>query len=771
MISTRFVLKEGANAGNLKDNLMPYLKYWYWFAVGLLICLLGTYIYLAYTTPIYKITSTLLIPDDKKGDGILKATAFSDLNMFQQAKTADNEMEILRSRDLIYKALKVLNLEVSYFDNSGLRAKELYGKHLPFVVSVARLDAGAFQLQLGLEPYTANTFLLTEKNETWIYRYGQLINHDDYSFTVNKGTLLNKAGGKYVIKFNNLDNMAATYSAGRLQVNPVVKESNTIALTMNDAIPARGIDMLNNLISIYNAENVQKKNTMAVNTIAFIDNRLKVMTSDLSEVEGEVTAYKQQNSATDVGAGSQVNLMKSAEYNQLLEESSMQLDLVKAIEGYLSNPKNQFSVIPSTMGLKDPVLNTLVAHFNDLQLERNRMLNSADLSNPLVQDLSNQLTGLLVNIKENLKNIKVGFAIQRDNLRSNYSRYDNKIKSVPALEKGLLERNREQGVKTNLYQYLLQKREETALSLSATIPTAQLIDKPASSPVPEYPKSSLMYLLGGVLGLIVPGLFIYSGQKLNLKVKDTASLLNISGIRVLGELSHHEAKNPIAMYNGSTTIISELFRYIRSNLKLMDPGANNKIILVTSCMKGEGKTFFSINLGLTLAMQNKKVLIMEFDLRKPDLLQKLKIAQQKGISDFLQDDNSALLEYIQPYPGAENVDLLGCGSIPLNPAELLTSNRVKLLFNWLQDHYDYIIVDTSPVGAVADAFSLSTYADLSLYLIRYNYTSTEQLDILRDINDNKKLKNLMVVFNDAKKENRPVYAYGGYGYAADRSSK
>jgi tyrosine-protein kinase Etk/Wzc len=770
-METNFILKQALPANNFRENLRPYLRRWYVFVITLLVSLLAAWAYLNYTTPLYKITSTLQIPDDKKGDGILKATAFSDLNMFMETKTVDNEMEVLRSKDLIYTALKKLNLETSYFEGNSFMQKEIYDKELPFIVKINKLAKSAYFKMLQLQTYSQSTFLLKDGEHTWIYNYGQTIRHLDYEFIVNKGPGISVDDQIVYIKFNNLSRKAASYSKGLLQVNPVIKESNTIIISLTDAIPDRGVNILTNIINTYNAENVKKKNTMAVNTILFIDKRLKTMEEELSYTEGDIETYKQQNSAAEVGAGAQVNLTKSAEYNQLLESSNVQLGIVNSIESYLSNSDNKFNVAPSTMGLKDPVLNTLISRFNDLQLERNRMLNSANINNPLVQNLSDQIEGLRINIKENLSNIKKGFVIEHKQLKSNSAHYDSRIRSVPALERGLLQRSREQGVKTNLYQYLLQKREETALSLSATIPTSQLIDKPAYDPVPEYPKRQLTYLLGSVLGLLMPALFIYLLQKLNLKVKSTSSLLNISGVRVLGELCHHdEVQNPIAIYKGSTTNIAELFRYIRTNIGLLNQGLPHKVMLITSCMKGEGKTFFSINLGLTLAMLNKKVLIMEFDLRKPDLLETMGINQQKGIADFLEGDTEELLEHIQPYEKSNNLYVLGCGKLPKNPAELLIDRRVDMLFDKLQPEFDYIIVDTSPVGAVADAFNLARFAELSIYLVRYNYTTTEQLDILRDIYENKKLKNLMVVFNDATKENRQSYAYGGYGYASAYSN-
>jgi len=758
--------KQTLPGSDFKTKAMPYLKRWYTFLAGLFVCLLFAWGYLNYVTPRYKITSTLLIPDDKKGDGILKATAFSDLNMFQEAKTVDNEIEILRSKDLIYNVFERLALGVSYFDEAIFKTKEYYGDDRPFIVTVIKLGNGAYLKKLHIQNYSQDKFLLCDDKMNWLYHYGQVVNHKDYAFKVEKGPGFTAVDKPVTVRFNNLKNLAALYSAGLLQVNPVIKESNTILLSINDAVPERGVAILNNIIDTYNEETVKKKNITALNTILFIDKRLKTMEDDLSTAEKDIETYKQQSRASEINAGSQVNLTKSAEYNQLLEESNVQLGIVKSIEFYLNQSANQFNAVPSAMGLKDPVLNSLVGKFNDLQLERNRMLNSANLSNPLVQDLSRQIASLRANIKENLANIKKGFMIGHTLLKQNSAQYDSRIRSVPTIERGLLQRSREQGVKTSLYQYLLQKREETALSLSATIPSSQIVDRPAYDPVPEFPKQQLTYLLGGIMGLLIPGFSIFFRQKLNLKVTSTSNLLNIPGVRLLGELSHNdELAGAIAVRKGSTTVISELFRYIRSNIGILNQGLPQKTILVTSTMKGEGKTFFSVNLGITLALLSKRVLIIEFDLRKPDLLKSLNLAQTKGVTDYVEGDIDSLHDCIQPVGESENLFVLGCGTLTERPSELLMEKRVEQLFNWCKVHFDYIIVDTSPVGAVSDAFSLASFADLSIYLVRYNYTSTQQLDILKDIYDNVKLQNLMVVLNDAKRQNRNAYAYGGYGYA------
>ncbi|ASU34734.1 GumC family protein [Mucilaginibacter xinganensis] len=765
------VYNPGVTANNFRDKMMPYLNRWYLFLISLVISFIAVSIYLDFTTPQYKVTGTIQIPDDKKGDGILKSTAFSDLNMFHEEKTSDNEIEILRSRDLIYSVIKKLHLETAYFYESDfLKTNELYKDELPLVVSVNRLSKLAYLQPLQLQILSGDTFVLSDDLHRWIYNYGQEIKHNDYNFTVNKGPAF-RSGPKLIgIKFKNLEQLASAYSLGGLKVDPVIKESNTINVSLNDAVPQRGIDILANLITTYNAQSIAKKNAMAINTILFIDKRLQDMGRELSLTEGDIESFKQQNGAVDAASGTQINLQKSAEYNQLLENADVQLGIVNSIESYLGNPNNKFNVVPSTMGLKDPVLNTLITRFNDLQIERNRMLNSANINNPLVQNLSDQISSLQRNIRENLANIKTGFIIERNHLRQNSAQYDSKVRAVPSLEKGLLQRGREQGVKTNLFQYLLQKREETALSLSATIPTSQLIDKPAYSPVPDFPKKPLMYLLAFIIGFSIPILIIYLKQLFSSTVKNAASLMEIKGIRVLGELSHNDFKSPIVVQSGRQSVIGELFRYIRSNVGILNPNMSPKTMLITSCIKGEGKTFFSLNMGLTLAQLNKKVLLLEFDLRKPDLLNKLGMTQKIGISDYLQDNTIDLMDLVKPYGKATNLYVLGCGSISQNPAELLLSPRVDLMFELLNANFDYLIIDTSPVGQVADAFSLARFADLSIYVVRYNYSNTQQLSILQDIYDNEKLKNLMVVFNDAKKENRHAYAYGGYGYATGYGS-
>ncbi|QNR86283.1 polysaccharide biosynthesis tyrosine autokinase [Pedobacter riviphilus] len=751
-------------ANDFAETMTRFARNWHYFLISIIISMAAVYAFLYVTPPKYKVSSTLLISDDKNGAAMSNSTAFSDLNMFQTVKTVDNEIEILRSRDLIFKVLKKLNLETAYFKKEGIREKELYGKTSPLVVTAISLKNGAYGRKINVSYLDEISYIIQDSLKTNIVKYGDTINTKDYAIKIDKGPAYKTEFGKIRLQFKNLYKMTEAYNLTSLKIVPVVKDANTITISLNDVVPQRGIDILNDLIETYNINNVNNKNTIARNTIKFIDNRLKYLVADLSGTEEDVESYKQQNRVTDVNMDAQMNAARSGEYNQLLEASSVQLRLLQSIENYFKSKQSQFNLAPSAMGLKDPILNSLISKFNDLQLERNRMLRTANAENPLVLNLNEQIATLKTNILENLSSIKQGFVIERNNLSANYSQFDNKIKSVPTIERGLLERSREQSVKSGLYKYLLQKREETALSLSATVPTSQVVDKPAYNTTPDSPKQPLLYLCGFIFGFFVPAGVIYAKGFLNNKVQD-ASTIELTGAKMLGELSHNQDKSTIVFQKDNRSTISELFRYIRMNLGLMSNNIENKVMLVTSSMKGEGKTFFSVNLATTLGMLDKKVVILEFDLRKPDLLNKVGLKQTSGLTNYLIGESVFLEDIIMPTNVSDNIWVIGCGQSPENPAEVMMSPKMDLLFDELKERFDYIIIDTSPVGQVADAFSLAEYADVSIYLVRYNYTNKYQLAILKDICENNKLKNPMVVFNDAKREKSQKYSYGGYGYA------
>jgi capsular exopolysaccharide synthesis family protein len=753
---------------NLKDQITIYSKYWVLFAISLAACLIAAYLYLQIAPVEYKVTSTLLIQDDVYGEGLLKGTAFSDLNMFRTSRTVDNEMEVLRSKDLIYEVLKGLAMETRYLRKSIWKTMELYGDSLPVRVVIHRLDRSAYvNKKLSVSVLDGKKLIFEEGKKRSIYRFNQVISRPGFVISIEKGPSFRENSQPITISFINLHQLAEVYSVSRLMVMPVIKDANTIVLSLTDAVPQRGIDILDRLIQTYNLENVSNKNIMALNTIKFIDGKLNYLSKDLSRVEQDVQDYKKFNQVTELSSNAQIDLQSSGSYNEQLASNGVQMSLVESMIAYLLNQDSRFELVPTTMGLKDPTLQNLTDKYNNLQIERQRLMRTNQAGNPLVVNISDQLTGLKANLLENLKVIRKGLRLEKNNLIDKSAQFGARLRSVPVLEKGLQERTREQGVKTTLYHYLLQKREETELSLSTTIPTSQVIDKPAAASIPVKPKVQLVYLLSIVLGFCFPVSFVYFRNRLSDKVKDIYDLDHLGGhVKILGELSHKTIGESIVVHKDKSTTISELFRFIRSNLSFMGTHNNNQVVLVTSTMTGEGKTFFSINLGITLSLARKRVVLLEFDLRKPDMLEHMKIKSETGLSEYLYSGSVKVEDIVTAVPGSDNLFVIGCGKVPQNPGELLLGDRLKSLFDELKSKFDYIIVDTSPVGRVADAFSLAPFADVSIYVVRYNFTNKTDLGVFEEICENNRLKNPMLVFNDARKENRNVYRYGRYAYNA-----
>ncbi|WP_316820093.1 polysaccharide biosynthesis tyrosine autokinase [Pedobacter gandavensis] len=747
---------------NLRENIQKYLKYWYVFILTFILCLGVAFLYLQTLNPRYKVSSTLMVQDDRKGEGEVKESAFSDLNMFRNDRKADNEMEVLRSRDLIYKTLKALSLETSYFNKGTLKDVELYGKNLPVKVKLLGVNATGYLKAPEVSPYNDHQYMLTDKDQKWILPYDSVVQKPGYKIVVSKGPAIQNNSKPVLLKFKNLQRMAESYSLTGLVVLPIVKDANTITLSITDNIPQRGLDILTVLIRKYNEEDVIRKNLIAVNTIKFIDKRLDALSQDLTGVEHDVENFKQDNSVTDVNSDALMNVTKSGEYGQMLSNTNAQLGVLSSLEKYLQN--NNLNMVPSALNINNATLTDLTAKYNATQQERAKMLRTSEEGNPLVQNLTAQLVSLKSNIQENVQNIKKALQIERNNQQAMSSRFNSKVRSVPAVERGLLERTREQSVKSGLYRYLLQKREETTLSLSATVPTSQIIDKPAYNSVPVAPKKQLIYLCASFAGLLIPGAVIYGRSILNNKVRDVKDIQLLTGVPVLGVLNHVDKNEVSVIDHNNRSTITELFRYIRSNLNFMNNGRPDQVMLITSCMKSEGKTFFSINLGLTLASVNKKVVLLEFDMREPQLLQKLHLDSKIGITDYLLNPKITIDDLLSNSRKYHDLIVVDCGPITTSPSELMMHPKIGKLVEELKSRFDYVIIDTAPVGQVADAFSLSAYTDLSIYLIRYNYTDKLQLNILKDILYYKKLTNPMVVFNDAKVENSNTYGYGGFGY-------
>ncbi len=761
---------------DVKELVSKYLKFWPWFLGSLVISIGCAYAYLYFTTPQYRINSTLLLKNgDESNQGGAKSS-LGEIDLFNTSQKIDDEIEVLKSQSLMQRVFSELSLFVTYYHTKGLKTFELYGKDIPIRVSVDKLHSSAFLDPITIQRKTSTTFELKEESgEASTHKYGEEISKSYGIFTVIAAPVEGSEVRKnepIIVKFHDVNRLANEYNE-KLKVETVNKKASVIRISLIESIPQKGTDIINKLLEVYGKEALEDRRLVANTTIQFIDNRLKFLTSELTDVEKDVEQYKRKNEVTDVTSDADQYLTQARDYNRQLSELGIQIEVLESIEQYINKQPGKYELVPSTLTIQDPTLIQLITKFNDLQLERERMLRTTLPNNPLVRDLNEQLSSLQLNILENLHNIKNGLVITRKSLQSSSGRFRSQIQKVPSIERELLEINRQQGTKGNLYLYLLQKREESALALEITVSKSRMLDPATPEDYPVSPNKKLIYLLALLIGLGLPFSIIYIKDALNDKILSKKDIYHGTSTPILGEISLNSTGTKLVVTQESGTAIAELFRLVRSNLQFATAGKENRVVMVTSSTSGEGKTFFCINLAASLTLIGKKVVLLELDLRKPSLLKQLELPHGIGISDYLVSGGQVSIEdVIKPFNAVPGLYIASCGSIPPNPAELMMSQNLEHFVNELKGSFDYVIIDTAPIGKVADAFSLSSLIDSTIYVVRYNYTAKGQLELIEDIYKNKKLKHPMIVINGAKEGAKHAYGYGySYGYSKNKKEE
>jgi len=510
--------------------------------------------------------------------------------------------------------------------------------------------------------------------------------------------------------------------------------------------------------------NEDDKNRIADSTINFIDERLAVVSAELSGVEKDIEQFKIKNQlSTDLPEQARLTLNNASDIQKKLTEQDVQINVVEALEDHLKG--NSPRVVPNAAVIQDPTYISTVQEYNTLVLERDRQLQTTKPDNPVIQNLNNQIDGVKKNLLVSLDNIKKEMQISRNQLADKNARLLGEIKTGPVKERAFLDISRQQDVKQQLYLYLLQKREETAISKSGTLANSRLIEPGKSDALPFSPKKSLLYLATLCLGILLPTGTIYLKNVLNNTVSNVSDVIKETNVPILGEIGHNATRKTIVAEQNSRTALAEQFRAVRTNLQFLLKGKEHQIIMITSSTVGEGKSFFTINLGSSLAISNKKVLLIELDLRKPKISKELGLSTETGFTDYLisKCKKEAIIKPTQVH---SNLFLISSGSIPPNPAELLLSVEVDELFAWLKAEFDYIIVDTPPAGLVIDPVLIGKYTDAAIYIVRQRQTLKEQLKIVNDFKQNNKIPNLSILINDVKLNKTYGYRYG-YGYISD----
>lgn len=748
-----FFFQEEENDFNLKEVIYKYLSYWKWFAISLFLALVAAFVYLKYQVPVYKVHSSILIKDEKKGlggDDMLK-----ELNLFSSNKVVDNEIEILKSYNLMERVVKGLNLNISYLYKDGFNTVELHGEESPIKLEVKSAKELLYEEPLKVRIIGNSKVEINEKS----YPLNQVLSTP---YGVLKVSLV---GGKPgVLELNvavsPVEAVSEAFMDG-LTVEPSSKMSSVLLLSMEVTSRQKGRDIINRLIEEYNNAGLEDKNKVAANTLRFIEDRLNLISGDLRDVEKTVENFKSREGITDISAESQLFLQSVQQNDNELNQVKIQQNVLNAIDQYVRQKNNTTGTVPATLGISDPTLLGLIQSLSELESKRAQSVKLVKEDNPIVTALDDQILGVKASIKENIQTLRKSLAITRTELEGQNARMEGMIKTVPGKERALVDITRQQAIKNNLYIFLLEKREETALSYASAVSDSRTVDSARSSIKPVKPVKRNIYLLFALIGLVVPFGIIYLLDLLNDKIQSRKDIEKYTKAPILGEISYSDTPEALVVTKTSRSVIAEQVRALRTNLSFLSPGKEVQSILFTSSISGEGKSFISLNLGASLALTDKKTIMLEFDLRKPKLHQALEIENSKGLSNYLIG-NAELTEIIKPVPGNENFFIITCGPIPPNPAEIMLRGRLHELYRELRARFDLIITDAPPVGAVTDAQILEKESDATLFVVRHSYTPKLRLKSLQELIGLNKFKNLNLIFNAVKVDGRYGYGYG-YG--------
>lgn len=764
-----------------KAILFEYLMYWPWFVACLLVCIAGAWCYLRYQAPVYNVNATVLIKqgDKNKPSGQnASLEAMQDLGMLSMASNFDNEVEIIQSRTLLKEVVNALNLNITYTEKRSFGYPMQLYKNTPVQVWMSPDEAdkltSSLQLQLECTPegkVQVNTaFSHNGKEQTLSKHFDQLPGVlvtpvGTITLSSKDSTSIQEAHTIYATIIS--PTVAAANCKAHLSADPVSKVTTIVRLNYNDTNVDRGMDFLNTLVALYNRDANDDKNEVASRTAEFIDTRIQIINQELGSTENQLATYKQKAGLTDLSSDAQLALQGNAEYTQKQAENATQLRLVQFLKEYIDNPANQMEVIPANIGLTDNALATVIGQYNEMQTERKRLLRTSSESNPAVVNLDASIQATRKNVQTSVSSVLKGLEITRNDLEHQARKFEGKISNAPTQEKELLSITRQQEIKASLYLMLLQKREENAITLAATANNGRIVEEPLSGG-PVSPNSRTFYLLALVLGIGIPVSIIYLSNLLRFKIESRADVEKITNVPVIGDIPVVETKgNPIVVRENRNDLMEEVFRSIRTNIQFMLQ-ENQKVVLFTSTSSGEGKSFTAGNLACSFAFMGKKVVIVGLDIRKPGLNKVFHLShKEKGITQYLVDpEHTDLLSLCQTSSESENLYILPGGIVPPNPTELVARQTLDQAIEILKKHFDYVLLDTAPIGMVTDTQLIARVADLSVYICRADYTHKSHYELINDLKKDHKLPNICTLINCInmnQRKNGYYYGYGKYG--------
>ena len=766
---------------NYQELLFRYIIHWPWFVTSVLVCLIGAWVYLHFQTPVYQVSASIMIKDDKNGGG----GSTSDLEnlgiggMITSTQSIDNEIEVLRSKTILKEVVNNLELYITYYDEDEFPKKELY-KTSPIIVNltaqeadnlpgVAMIDMKLTQeggldvnLKVGLNEYNKHFDKLPAVLPTDVGTFG---------FALKDSLSNGKIEGQNVTR-----NISAIVSQPfgvakgyqwALSIVPTSKATSVAVVSLMNTNIQRAQDFINKLMEMYNRNTNNDKNEVAEKTREFINERIQIIDEELGSTEDKLEAFKRNAGLTDISSDAQLAVSGNAEYEKKRVENGTQINLVRDLAKYINNPSNEYEVLPSNIGLTDNGLATQLERHNELVIERKRLLRTSTESNPMIVNLDMSIRAMKANVQAAINGTLQGLLIVKADLDREASRFSRRISDAPGQERQYVSIARQQEIKAGLYLMLLQKREENAITLAATANNAKIIDEAIADDIPVSPKHSMIYLIALMLGVGIPVGIIYLIELTKFKIEGRADVEKLTSVPIIGDIPLTDEKNDkngsIAVFENKNNLMSETFRNIRTNLQFMLDN-DQKVILVTSTVSGEGKSFVSANLAISLSLLGKKVVIVGLDIRKPGLNKVFHLSnKEKGITQYLSNPETDLMELVQPSDINKNLFILPGGAVPPNPTELLARNGLDKAIEILKQNFDYVIMDTAPIGMVTDTLLVGRVADLSVYVCRADYTHKAEYTLINELAIEKKLSKLCTVINGVDLKKRKYGYYYGYG--------
>ncbi len=756
---------------SIGDLILKYLNFWPLFLILLVIALILTRIYLRYTYPVYESTATLLIKDDKSSPSDQMMQAF---DMFGSKKSVENEVEVLQSNTLMKDVVRNLHLYAPVRVEGRVTSQSAY-TYSPVIIEVENPDS--------LKVVSKVYFRYNDKGHQVIIKDTaySLGNFQHTSFGTLKflpnprykkpGELSDGEEGKLFFSLYKVKQVASGL-LGAINITPSSQQSTVIDLSLRDEVPERGEDILNELLRVYSRAAVLDKNALAGNTLKFVEDRLKIVAKDLDSIEGSLQQFKARNRITDISSQGQIFLQTVAANDQKITDINMQLAVLDQVESYVKSNDGLGGIVPATLGVGDPALTDLLQKLSDLELKYSQTKKIVPENNPSVISLKDGINKLKPGILENIVSQRKNLIAGKRDVEGANAQYSSMLRTIPEKERELLTISRQQSIKNDIYTFLLKKREETALSFASTIPDSRIIDYAESSDVPVSPRKSIIYLSAMLIALIVGGVYIFLKDAFTRSIQSRKEIETKTSIPVLGELVFDTTKSTIVIKEGTRSFIAEQFRQLRTSLAFMGINENHKRTLVTSSITGEGKSFISTNLGISFSLTGKKVVLLELDLRKPKLSKQFGVNTKEGISNYLIG-KSEYSEIVKD-TGFANLSIVPCGPIPPNPSELISNGRLEKLLEKLESEFDYLILDAPPINPVADATILSPRCDVTLFIVRHEYTPKVLVENIEQKKIAGIIKNPAIVLNGIKIKGSGRYGYGygkrygqGYGYTED----